>query len=83
MYKQGGGAFLLPYFVCVLFCGIPLLFTELALGQFTGRGPIGAIGQCVPLLKGETRFCYINKFNIQILFTTNAPRVAARVQMIY
>lgn len=33
-------------------CGVPMLFMELAVGQYTGRGPIGAIGQLCPLLKG-------------------------------
>lgn len=29
-----------------------MLFMELAVGQYTGRGPIGAIGQLCPLFKG-------------------------------
>lgn len=33
-------------------CGVPMLFMELAVGQYTGRGPIGAIGQLCPLFKG-------------------------------
>ncbi|CRL04725.1 CLUMA_CG017785, isoform A [Clunio marinus] len=52
MYKSGGGVFLLPYFITLLICGVPLLFMELSIGQFTGRGVIGAIGQCCPLFKG-------------------------------
>ena len=30
-----------------------MLFMELAVGQFSGRGPIGALGQLSPLLKGK------------------------------
>jgi len=51
-YKSGGGAFLLPYLVMLLLCGIPLLYMELAVGQYTRRGPIGALGQLCPILKG-------------------------------
>merc|ERR1712038_751913 len=36
----------------LLLCGIPLLYMELAVGQYTRRGPIGALGKICPLLKG-------------------------------
>lgn len=52
MFKSGGGVFLLPYFITLLLCGIPVLFMELSVGQFTGRGPIKTLGQLCPLLKG-------------------------------
>ena len=52
-YKSGGGAFLIPYIVMLLLCGIPLLYMELAVGQYTRRGPIGALGKICPLLKGK------------------------------
>lgn len=51
-YKSGGGVFLVPYFIILFVCGVPMLFMELAVGQYTGRGPIGAIGQLCPLFKG-------------------------------
>ena len=54
--QSGGGAFLLPYLVMLLLCGIPLLYMELAVGQYTRRGPIGALGQLCPILKGERCF---------------------------
>lgn len=52
VYKSGGGAFLVPYFIMLLLCGIPLLFMELAVGQYTRRGPIGALQKMCPILKG-------------------------------
>jgi len=51
-YKSGGGAFLVPYFIMLALCGIPLLFMELAVGQYTRRGPIGALDKLCPILKG-------------------------------
>lgn len=47
------GVFLIPYFLIMVVCGIPMLYMELAVGQFTGRGPIGALGQICPLFKGK------------------------------
>ncbi|XP_017777870.1 PREDICTED: sodium- and chloride-dependent GABA transporter ine [Nicrophorus vespilloides] len=51
-YKSGGGVFLIPYLIIMIICGVPMLYMELAVGQFTGRGPIGALGQLCPLFKG-------------------------------
>ena len=34
-------------------CSIPLLLMELAVGQFTQRGPVGAMGRLCPLSKGQ------------------------------
>ncbi|XP_034946200.1 sodium- and chloride-dependent GABA transporter ine-like [Chelonus insularis] len=51
-YNSGGGVFLIPYFIILVVCGFPLLYMELAIGQFTRRGPIGALGQICPLFKG-------------------------------
>merc|ERR1719347_1558196 len=33
-------------------CGVPLLFMELAVGQYSRRGPIGALDKLCPILKG-------------------------------
>lgn len=50
--KSGGGAFLIPYFITLVLVALPLMYLEFALGQFTRRGPIGAITRICPLFKG-------------------------------
>jgi len=50
-YKNGGGAFLVPYVFMLLFVGLPLFFMELSLGQFASLGPI-TCWRFNPVLKG-------------------------------
>ncbi|XP_063412861.1 sodium- and chloride-dependent glycine transporter 2-like [Mytilus trossulus] len=50
-FKNGGGAFLIPYFICLVFIGIPLFYLELCLGQFASLGPI-KVFRINPALKG-------------------------------
>ncbi|KAK6983711.1 sodium- and chloride-dependent glycine transporter 1 [Biomphalaria glabrata] len=49
--RNGGGAFLIPYFVCLVLCGLPLYFMEVAMGQFMSRG-VYHIWSICPLFKG-------------------------------
>ncbi|KAG7489634.1 sodium-and chloride-dependent GABA transporter ine-like isoform X1 [Solea senegalensis] len=51
-YSSGGGAFMIPYLTMVLLCGIPLLFMEFAIGQYTRLGPVHALAKICPLFKG-------------------------------
>ncbi|KAL9914605.1 sodium-dependent dopamine transporter [Glossina fuscipes fuscipes] len=51
-YKNGGGAFLVPYCIMLLVGGIPLFYMELALGQHNRKGAITCWGRLVPLFKG-------------------------------
>ncbi|KAM7422304.1 hypothetical protein PAMA_010393 [Pampus argenteus] len=50
-YKNGGGAFLIPYFLMLVLCGIPLFFLENAIGQFCSQGPIN-MWRAAPILQG-------------------------------
>ncbi|KAJ4926935.1 hypothetical protein JOQ06_015083 [Pogonophryne albipinna] len=50
-YKQGGGAFLIPYFLILVLRGIPLFFLENAIGQFCSQGPVNS-WRAVPILQG-------------------------------
>ncbi|XP_028439608.1 sodium-dependent neutral amino acid transporter SLC6A17 isoform X2 [Perca flavescens] len=50
--KNGGGAYLVPYFILLLLIGIPLFFLELAVGQRIRRGSIGVWNYVCPQLGG-------------------------------
>lgn len=50
-YKNGGGAFLIPYSLCAIVIGLPMFFLETALGQFMKRGTLKA-WNIVPVMKG-------------------------------
>ncbi|XP_014245066.1 sodium- and chloride-dependent taurine transporter-like [Cimex lectularius] len=70
-YKNGGGAFLIPYVVCLIAGGIPIFFLEVGLGQYTSEGGI-TVWNIVPLFKGigigTTIICFIlNVYYIIIL----------------
>ncbi|XP_065173508.1 sodium- and chloride-dependent GABA transporter ine isoform X2 [Atheta coriaria] len=84
-YKSGGGVFLIPYFILLIICGVPMLYMELSIGQYTGRGPIGALGQLSPLFKGtgvasvvisflmSTYYSVIIAYAIYYFFTSLKP----------
>uniref|UniRef100_A0A8C1UNV1 Transporter n=1 Tax=Cyprinus carpio TaxID=7962 RepID=A0A8C1UNV1_CYPCA len=51
-YKNGGGAFLIPYLVFVVTCGVPLFLLETAMGQYTQEGGITCWRRLCPLAEG-------------------------------
>lgn len=52
-FRNGGGAFLIPYLLMVFIIGIPIFFAELFVGQYTGLGPIKAYSYIAPLFTGK------------------------------
>ena len=50
-FNNGGGAFLIPYTIVLILVSRPMYFLELALGQFSGAGPVN-VWDMVPALGG-------------------------------
>ncbi|KAF4521704.1 hypothetical protein B566_EDAN013002 [Ephemera danica] len=50
-YKNGGGAFLIPYIIVLVIVGKPFYYMELSLGQFSSVGPV-KVWEVVPALRG-------------------------------
>lgn len=88
-YKNGGGAFLITYGIAMLFCGIPIFFQEVAIGQYLGAGGMSLVGQLCPLLQGvgyatmtivfflDVYYCIIIAWTLYYLISTfvNLPQV--------
>ena len=51
-YENGGGAFLIPYILVLIFVGKPLYYMELCMGQFSSYGSV-KVWHMVPGLRGE------------------------------
>lgn len=51
-YKNGGGAFLVPYLVFVATCGIPMFLQETSMGQYTQEGGVTCWRKICPLAEG-------------------------------
>ncbi|XP_055499430.1 sodium- and chloride-dependent neutral and basic amino acid transporter B(0+)-like isoform X2 [Leucoraja erinacea] len=50
-YRNGGGAFLIPYTVMLALIAMPMFFLETSFGQFASLGPV-AVWKAVPMLQG-------------------------------
>ncbi|GJQ70886.1 hypothetical protein Trydic_g803 [Trypoxylus dichotomus] len=62
-YQNGGGAFLIPYTIMLIFGGLPLFYMELALGQFHRSGCLTIWKRICPALKGVGyAICLINLY---------------------
>lgn len=50
-YSNGGGSFLIPYFILLIFIGKPMYYMETAIGQFSRLSPL-QVWRCAPIAKG-------------------------------
>ncbi|EDV23247.1 uncharacterized protein TRIADDRAFT_27813 [Trichoplax adhaerens] len=76
-YENGGGAFLIPYFLCMIFCGIPLIALEFAIGQYWQKGPTVVFLHLCPLLSG------IGYCMIMISFLVSTYYISLLVWVLY
>uniref|UniRef100_A0A1I7ZS81 Transporter n=1 Tax=Steinernema glaseri TaxID=37863 RepID=A0A1I7ZS81_9BILA len=51
-YQHGGGVFFIPYFVCLVFFGLPIVFMHLCIGQYSGLSASGAFWKMMPFSSG-------------------------------
>uniref|UniRef100_A0A6P7FYL8 Transporter n=1 Tax=Diabrotica virgifera virgifera TaxID=50390 RepID=A0A6P7FYL8_DIAVI len=68
--KNGGGAFLIPYFVMLAIEGIPIFYLELAIGQRLRKGAIGVWNQVSPFLSGIGISSAVVSFNVALYYNT-------------
>ncbi|XP_046354589.2 sodium-dependent proline transporter-like [Haliotis rufescens] len=69
--KNGGGAYLIPYMTCLMLCGLPLFFLEVAIGQFSGKG-VSHVWSVCPLMKGLGFGMLIVTFGTNVYYTINS-----------
>ncbi|XP_046564508.1 sodium- and chloride-dependent glycine transporter 2-like [Haliotis rubra] len=69
--KNGGGAYLVPYVTCLMLCGLPLFYLEVAIGQFSGKG-VSHVWSVCPLMKGLGLGMLIVIFGTNVYYTINA-----------
>ncbi|KAE8741914.1 hypothetical protein FOCC_FOCC012566 [Frankliniella occidentalis] len=68
--KNGGGAFLIPYFIMLCIEGIPIFYLELAIGQRLRKGAIGVWNQVSPRLGGIGIASAVVSFNVALYYNT-------------
>ncbi|XP_070557643.1 sodium-dependent proline transporter-like [Ptychodera flava] len=66
-YRNGGGAFLVPYLIMMFLCGMTLFFMEVAWGQFCSEGPITAWKLC-PLFRGAGYAMVVISFLVSVYY---------------
>ncbi|XP_053205202.1 sodium-dependent neutral amino acid transporter B(0)AT3-like [Panonychus citri] len=68
--KNGGGAFLIPYFMMLAVMGIPVFYLELAVGQRLRKGAIGAWNLVSTYMGGIGIASAVVSFNVALYYNT-------------
>ncbi|XP_022105054.1 sodium- and chloride-dependent neutral and basic amino acid transporter B(0+)-like [Acanthaster planci] len=66
-YRNGGGAFLIPYFLSLAFAGMPMFFMEVNFGQYCSLG-IMTCWRAFPILKGVSYGQFLVCFYVSITY---------------
>lgn len=53
IYIRTSGIYLIPYFACLFFFGLPMVFLHLCIGQYSGLSANGAFSKIMPAASGE------------------------------
>lgn len=69
-YRNGGGAFLIPYIIMLFLCAIPMVFLEFVVDRHTQMGPVQAFAKICPLMKGVGTASVVTAFLTCIYFNT-------------
>lgn len=67
-YKNGGGAFMVPYIICVLTAGIPILILEAGIGQYWQTGGLTVWKNMCPLSVGVGMGSIVALFLLNIYY---------------
>ncbi|XP_064417734.1 sodium- and chloride-dependent GABA transporter 2 isoform X2 [Latimeria chalumnae] len=70
-YKNGGGAFLIPYLIFLFMCGIPVFFLEIAMGQYTSQGGITCWRRICPVFEENCTEFHENNSSYNWTFAEN------------
>ncbi|CAF1589836.1 unnamed protein product [Adineta ricciae] len=70
VYMNGGGAFFIPYFILLIFGGLPLFYMELALGQYHRSGVFTVWTHICPLVKGVGWATVLINFMMAMFYNT-------------
>lgn len=80
-YQNGGGAFLIPFLICLFIIGMPCMYLELAAGQYFHCGNITIWARMAPYMKGIGYACVI--INILMLSYYNTLQSYALYYLLY
>lgn len=68
--KNGGGAFLVPYWIMLFIQGLPIFYLELAIGQRLRKGAIGVWNEVSPFLGGIGIASAVVSFIVALYYNT-------------